>query len=128
MSEYIKYAEKRTINIGNYESQSFSLEISRTHQALNNVDTTIEISHQEQEKLDISNMNQQVLAIMKNTKKLLDAKEVDIRSKSAKYTDFKTLDKAIYFRIIDWVKLKLRVEKIQQSVDEEFEEMNNEDF
>lgn len=99
----ITYSESRTINIGDYESVKTELRYSGSVRKINEKEKTLEIMadesigiNEEQESFDDS-----VDTMIERVRSILDAREGEIRIKTAQFTEHATEDKAMLLGIID---------------------------
>ena len=89
-SDRFTYGEKRTINVGNYESIEVFANISSNLKKYNLVDKTVEIFHAESCTIDEEKeaFTNTALKTMDRVRKVLNMRELKIRNATMDYTDF----------------------------------------
>lgn len=99
----ITYSESRTINVGDYESIKTELRYSGSVRKINEKEQTLEVMadgsitiDEEKESFDDS-----ADTIIERVRSILDAREGEIRIKTAQFTEHATEDKAMLLGIID---------------------------
>jgi hypothetical protein len=98
-NERVSYSETRTINIGNFEKIETFFNYSFNFSYVDMVNRTLQISHGEEISLDkeaISSeeeFKENALQVVGRVKRVLDAREKQIRVKTAEFVDFHTLKK-----------------------------------
>jgi len=117
----ISYWEERTINIGNYENVKCGLTYSTTIKDINMVDKTISISELDSISFEDENSNyrESLKRVQNRVKKVLDAREADIRLRSEEFQDdFSPSRKALIMGTIDLIKASKKTNKLKIELDE----------
>lgn len=83
----INYWESRTINVGNYEKIQCQLSYTVHENAINNIESTVEISHSEVIE-SIDTFKADVKKVVSRVKKVLDSREATIRNTTSKFTEY----------------------------------------
>ena len=108
--ERLTYSESRTINVGDYESVKCELRYSSEIATINEKEKTIEVGAEDTQVLRAPTKEEFLKASQKavtRVRKILDAREMDIRIRSARFTDFDTCKKGMFQSAIghsEWFK------------------------
>ena len=94
----ITYSESRTINIGNFEKVETFLCYSGNLKFINFVDKSVTVQHSESVSFDDdeTNFNENAKRVVAKVKRVLGAREKQIRKMSEDFVDFQTQDKTGY--------------------------------
>lgn len=120
-SGYINYSETRTINIGTYEHVKSSLTYGNKVRPVDrNGNFTLETTYQEIERLgEGKTFNDAAKLVVSRVKRVLDAREVDVRLKTSKFVDdFSQEEKILAQQLISLKRWREKKKRYEIAMDE----------
>lgn len=130
-TESMTYWEQRTVNIGEYESIKSGLSYTSNLKRINEKEQTLDISHSDSESIDEEKeaFIQTAKRLQNRVKAVLNARETDLRIRTARFTDTMSEEKIVALNLMDAIKMKKKKKAFQvemKAIDEM--DTNNDEF
>lgn len=123
LTDRITYTELRTINIGDYESIKAHLSYSTSIRKINEKEKVLTIMASE--TIDVEEdqkaFDETVKRATSRVRKVLNAREINIRARTARFTEHDTETKGLIMKLIDirnWRKKKETVQVDYSEIDD----------